>query len=313
MRNEKENIILFPLSSNELAIKYARKIDDNNIVHYSISSIDLLINKVDIKQKVKEYVSKELNIEIEKIKIAESVNSSALIINPANDVLKGLCKVKKKLTRIHEKSVILQYHKSNTFMEKIINSVIFCRNKIAFIVNTISNKLNSNYKVRYRYAYGGTVLLAPCHFLSVGFEEKDREKAIQILRNDLKILSDNDLILGNLSMPKQMELADTIGSGEKQQVIYCFPFINYQKLYEICNIKPYEAAEKYKGIPLLRALLGVQTDSFEGNIAETELSPSKKYNINEVSISFLNEPTPHELWLQNFEYQNKVLKKVRKS
>lgn len=123
--------------------------------------------------------------------------------------------------------------------------------------------------------------VVPCSYLTVAFEEDDLQNAANSLLSDLKMLQQNGLIMGHLCMPRMIILADTIGSGKQQYALFCFLFVNTDKLMKLKNIEsPLALPRKYL------SLIGVQNETFEGGINYLNgIDPSSKYEIEEVLIS----------------------------
>lgn len=63
--------------------------------------------------------------------------------------------------------------------------------------------------------------------------EEDLAKAAEALSNDLNLLHSKELILGSLSMPKIMELANMVGNGKKVYAVFAMPIVNFKKTQKL--------------------------------------------------------------------------------
>jgi hypothetical protein len=71
--------------------------------------------------------------------------------------------------------------------------------------------------------------LATAQYLAIAFEEKELDKAIQILASDLNKLDKEMPIMGNLAKFVMMTLSNTVGSGGRVLVIASFPICKPDK------------------------------------------------------------------------------------
>lgn len=116
----------------------------------------------------------------------------------------------------------------------------------------------------------------PCTYLSVCYEEGDEAVAENILREDLRKYYDQGMILGHLSMPAKLALADTIGSGKRVWALFCFVFVDY---FKVPGYDPLTC----KGAP--NHLEGIRTAANEGELVHLpELDHRNKYQIESIDV-----------------------------
>lgn len=147
--------------------------------------------------------------------------------------------------------------------------------------------------------------VSPCSYLSISFEEDFLQEAVDNLLSDLKILHEKDLIMGHLTMPGIILLADTIGSGKSSYAIFCFLFVDQYKLCEITGKTFLDLPKK----PL--ELIGVKTEAFEGGLGG---ALSNVYEIEPIYVSSQDFESRRQAYIENYlenvEHVNKVAKKV---
>lgn len=115
-----------------------------------------------------------------------------------------------------------------------------------------------------------------CSYLAISFEEGQEELAARTILEDLRILDKNKLIMAHLALPSTILLADVVGSGKKYYSMFCFLFVDPDKLAKLINKAPVEMT----GLQL--SLIGVKNETPEsgtGNKIYTE------YDIEEVLVS----------------------------
>lgn len=328
-----------------LYVTYARIMGEKRIRHYTLSAIHNLIGmysgeKTDSLQCVKEQIEKEEGeqVEIELLssiydstKDTSLVGGSALMVEDATKVvLKDNPEIRESLDKKKIQSCLHQYNEcSDPWKSKWITPIT------SFVNYWTIGQINSLlYKFqrpptsgidRFEYldeianikllpllpTWGEVRKVVPCQYLTVAFEEDDAEFATESLVNDLKILNDNGLIMGHLAMPSMILLADTIGSGKKVCALFCFLFVDMERLMKITKIGSYLELPKK---PL--ALLGVKNECFEGEINFLDgFDPRSKYEIETVYVDGLSSERNHKVQVDNYnetiEHVNEVAKAAR--
>ena len=326
-------IRLLRLASFNLAATYARAMGDNKIRHYFVSYSKILIESKIPDELVIEYIKKETgdaSVVIETPKVNNSYGIGPEAVQLAKDVLENLPKIEKMLKKREIKSTLYEYNKQDAWYKYLLNP-------IAISCNWIVNKINAkweNYQWEKLGGYpksklGNDGLLAlrhniksipllpiaswrryitPCHYLSVTFDESSRNKAVEILQNDLKILADNKLIMGHMAMPFQIQLADTVGSGELSYVLACFLFVNDFSIEKLVGSDKYDEFRfKHYSKLQLNSLLGLKTEAQEGALSNVDLR--KKYTIEEVNIFEGERQADWDAYVKSYEEQQDAIKK----
>jgi hypothetical protein len=305
-------ITLRELATVDLSRTYARQMGGNKIRHYKVSYAACMLGN-DPVELIKKHIAKEEG-ETE-FEVIPYVNNSTVRVAQALMVLQDHPEIYNALTQLTCKSILLQraIYPKVTLKQKV-------RNFFANLLNTVVDFLNRPLiKIQHWY-YGIDVasyynsdiafdhekeeefqnLLAkvkliprvslieayvrmqvtPCTYLSVGFEEGDEEKAVNALLDDLKYCHENGLILGNLTLPSTMLLADTVGSGKGSFVLFCFLFLDHDKIAEMNGVHTHELPQHPE------KLLPLKTISSEGSLKYLDgLSPSQKYEIEAVILA----------------------------
>ncbi len=329
-------IKLLPIAVVDLSLNYAHNSGNGTIKHYKVPFARTLVHTEESPAKmVQEYVEKTTGEEVE---IAAALNEgiTGLVVTEVPEVLNDLSDAKKQLEQAKIKSMLYQYI-------DIPYDLGHLWNFIAVPINKVLNKMNKLW-AKYKqgvdfYSEEGIFLfgmelfprliktlpvkdkmrrVSPCTFLAVNFEESDRNKAIELIKEDIKILADNNLILGHLCMPSQILLADTIGSGQKQMAIFCYLFLDHKKFGQLVGVEnPLIRTEylrlKGKNDRLeLNYFLDLKTQCEEGSVGNTELNPYNKYKIETIEV-FANEAQErHEAYLKSCEEQRDMLDKINK-
>jgi hypothetical protein len=329
-------ITLRPLAVSDLTLTFARQMEGNLIKHYKVSYVSNVLDKP-AHEQVMEYVLKELaaegkteeEVEIENYKPytadASLKQGSALSAREAPEVLADLPKVRKQLEKREIKSQVYEFNKRSPLWQYLLNPIKIPLNWFINKVNKVWisrqwAKMGGIPKDRFEYLNalmnikfipilqiaGDVRAVEVCHYLSICFEESDRDKAIDILKNDLKILAEHNLIMGHLCKPCEIDLADTIGSGQKQMALFCFLFINTERLLKMFG----KTMNDFKNTSLiLNELLGLKTESHEGSLGTWDMHPSNKYIIEEI---YVNPNASQECWnayIKNYEEQQEAIKK----
>lgn len=319
---------------DDISVKYARDLGSNKLKHYVVSYVGSIILNKTYDELVLDFVSKELNIPTTEIEILDGLKSAPneALVEEATDVLEYLPKIKKALKKVKTNSQLYQYNKRTRFW--LLWTLLY---PLASILNPLLRRLDGFYW-KHQWKKGGGVPedrfeylsavknikhireiptstyvrhVEPCHYLSVEFEEQDRDKAVKILQEDLKILQNHKLIIGHLQMPFTMKLPDSIGSGHRTMILACFLFIDSDKFYKIVNKTPFD-------VPYLalNKLLGLKTENFEGSAtALPQLSPRNKYEIEQISVcpSFRKEAQEEhvKVYLESVEAGKRIAAKKK--
>lgn len=128
------------------------------------------------------------------------------------------------------------------------------------------------------YVTEKVLLYHPCTYLSVTYEEQDRNLAEMLLLDDLNKFSELDMILGHLAMPTRLLLGNGSGSGKRIMVTYCFLFVDNLKIPGL-NPNPMTWPNK----PCL--LDGICTAAHEGMLFyPEELDYRNRYEITDVFV-----------------------------
>jgi hypothetical protein len=252
----------------DLNITYARKLEGNKIRHYRIDYTQHILSKmaqlsdIDI---LKTFIEKEEGEPVE-IKMLPTVydgqypagtgkeglvEGAALQVKDVTDILlKDNPEIKKSLKKNKVKSLLYQYNEKVPLSKRIFNPFKRFVNFFIYQINKVLAKLQgSSIEEIHHYEKWGSFVdvrqvpylqtrypiekhVVPCTFLTVAFEEQDLEKAAATLVADLKKLNDEGLIMGHLAMPSMILLADTIGSGQNVYSLYCFLFVDNNKILE---------------------------------------------------------------------------------
>jgi hypothetical protein len=280
----------------DLNTRYARVLEGNKIKHYivpfNVSSLGS--NSDDI---VKKHVAKELNVSLEEVQIEERMLSDKdrKLVKEVPEVLKGLKKVKKQLLKrkINKQLYVYTHDTLTNPLHKILRSGLR-------MLNFLLKPFKKHVKFEVLHKKTGLHMdlecswirrVSPCSYLTVAFEESDRQKAYEMLRNDLKILADKNVILGHMQMPFTMEMVDSIGSDQKKFILACFLFTDWNKISESVNVN--------ERLPL-KAHLGLKTESFEGLVSDTELNPAKKHDIVEENVQIPDAIDPWKAYIDHY-------------
>ena len=328
---------------------YARSMGGNKIKHYTIGLASSLIGmftgeKPDTLQCVKEEIELEEGEKVEIELLASGYDlakdkmrsvGGMMIEDAADAVLKDYPEIRKSLEQRKIQGCLHQYNEcSDPWKAKWLTPIT------GFINYWTIGKINSLlYKFqspnlqdlkdgmdRFEYLnevnnikllptlpmWGMVRKVTPCQYLTVAFEEDEVEAATASLINDLKILNDKELIMGHLALPSMILLADTIGSGKKTCALFCFLFVDMDKLMKLTNVDgPLNMPKK----PL--RLLGVKNECFEGEINFLNgVDPRSKYEIEEVFVvGGMSAEKAHKVQVDNYNetvgFVNEVAKKAR--
>lgn len=320
-----KTISLTELAVTDLSVKFARRMDGNKIIHYKANTINLLANlfsdgQTDLrstaKNKVIDYIkaSEGNDVEVVFTRSKEFIADSNVGTMPTKDVSKVVLQndpdITKALKQRYVQTQLLQYIE---FDSKLIEYKFrvgrFINENIIKKVNSVLNKffgktlvddefgkyVVSRYTLPYislpKYNHNVT----PCAYLSVSFEESKMQEGVDLLLSDLRSLNDRGLIMGHLAMPTMMPLADTVGSGQTTYVIFCFLFVDMNKMYKQDGKTAMDYLDRKTS---LNDMFGVKTMAYEGAISGAVLSD--KYEIESVDISTFDYDKNHQARVDNF-------------
>lgn len=295
-------ITLRPLANTDLATTYARTLEEGKVRHYHVPMNEQVVNDTDPLEIIKSHILKEepgAEIEV----LPRTAQPMSLTVDPVKNFFTNHPQVYRDLDQLHVKSVIHQYSvliSTPTALQMLITKVTSLINKVAYKINAFfaRNSSDNPFREAEPNLINKIVDLIPViprlpeyhpvqerriglvHYLTVGYTEGFEEKAKELLLKDLKNLSDLGLIMGNLSMPSVMLLADTYGDGLRRGVMFAFPIIN---LHRAANLVGINVKDLPRGTAL-KQLFGIQTDTLEGGVnIVPELNPRPE--IEEVTLT----------------------------
>ena len=331
-------IKLHRLAVTTLSLDYSRELlsdgPKRKLRHYKVPMSWPLLKGQTADALVRDYIAKTDGVSTSDIIIDSPpivvetaqglVQGPAIITKECPEILVGLPKVKKQLERHKCDTLIYQYVGTlPSLKDRLYNVFSEFVNRVTSLIN---RPLAAIQRLFLRIKPSGDDIwfcdrrikfipamkliprphhIVPCRFLAVAFEQSDTEKAIEIMRTDLSKLADQDLILGHLAMPSIIELADTIGSGQKTYALFCFLFVDEGKLLKsngltYLDLKPNEL--------MLRKLLGLRTESYEGSLTViAELDHHQKYDIEVVSIGQEERESRHEAYIESYHKQREAI------
>lgn len=315
------------LDTIDLAVTFARKMGGNKIRHYRLTTADLLVAKFTDRSAediVREYIKKEENEDVTFLPARSNCVQvryvSTVVLKDRPDIKRAL--EKRKITsQIHEYDVWNHpYKRFLNPIKKVTNYLIRQVNKLlariqgttlqeVFSFEKWGSSVNVNLLPYFDECSEFTRHFSPCHYLTVAFEEGDLEEATQSLLMDLEILNGHGMIIGHLTMPSMILLADKTGSGKSVFALFCFLFVDYEKLQKITNKTPLEFPEN----PL--SLLGVKNDVHEGSFNYLNgVDPSSRYEIETIRIGESTFEENMKLHTDNYadtiDTVNKIAKKA---
>lgn len=258
-----KQVTLTPLAVSDLSLSYARMLGGNKIRHYTLRLAHCAGQLPSIPKLIEQHIMENEGERVQIIINDKSIAGSDLSAKDVTEhVLGGLKGAIRKLKARQPKTHLLQYKEVADFNyfakfaypdKKAGATKVSFKEKLAMLAAKIglSRLVPAKYKVN---------LVSPVSYLSYHYDEKNEKLAFDALRKDLKVLSDRNLILGSLAVPSTIVLADTIGNGSKRKVVFCFPYLNYQKLSYQAGIRP--------GFDSVKPLnsIGIHSATYEGGI-----------------------------------------------
>ena len=302
-------IILRQLAISDLCLSFARRMEGNKIIHYTMSYLSKMMG-ADPEQLVTEFIRKtEPDAEIEFVKAPTHEGPFA---TPAFSFLDKEPKIKAALQKFQSYQQLYQYKLPATSLGKWIavkmtlanlwNSAMAPLNKLLvklqphkvrkFVEDGVAEYMaTEDVSTQFKLLISKLIVIptftkyfddknllrvTPCLYHSVAYEEGDELIAEQAILSDLRIYQSYGAIMGHFVMPSRIKLADTIGSGKDRYALICFFFADF---YKIPGWNPLLT----KGVP--SPFPGVRTAGFENQIVELpELDASTRYQIEVVSL-----------------------------
>lgn len=314
-------IQLRPVAVTDLSVRYARDMGNKKIRHYRVSAMTSLINKftgLSAQDMVRDFIKKEEGQDVEFLEqeledegfglIGEKTQTLAGGIQVADVsaiVLQRDRAIGKALTKIKSYNMILETNWYPTVFHKYYDSFVHLYNsKIAPRANRLLYRLQGGEYGNYNAFFYQMPFLRqiyirdfdPAHFISVAFEASDATRALEAMRDDLRLLHEKRLIKGHLSMPSIMRLADTVGFG-RYFVLFCFPIIDHRRLLKIQKLNsPMELPSTNQLGPI-----GVRYETHEGSIKWLdEVDPGKMYGIEEVNVTGMTSDEAHQAQIDSY-------------
>lgn len=296
-------IIIRQLALSNLSLSFARRMEGNKIIHYTMSYLSKMMG-ADPEQLVTEFIRKtEPDTEIE---FAPYSPNSPMV--PADDFLNKEPAIKAALEQLKINCIVHQYHaypNQKTWQKRFWAQTARLWNSLVAPLNNLLVKLQT-YKVRkfvkdgveqymptedistqFKLLTNKLIVIptfteyyerrcTPCLFHSVAYEEGEELIAEEAILNDLRIYQSYGAIMGHLAMPTRIRLADTIGSGKDRYALVCFFFADS---YKIPGWNPLLTKSVPSPFP------GVRTAGWENQIVELpELDASTRYQIEVVPL-----------------------------
>lgn len=290
-------VILRKLSQVWLNTTFARTMEDGSITHYSVPYDYSSNNPL---KDVKDYIMKTESKEGSEIEFV--LEATASLVSPdtfgnvntqdVSSILKHDPKVKKSLKKhkaqrlIHETDLMSKKDRVINFLARVANPKIVAINKVLIKIQKLSSEELMLGKGRLLPTISHRFGLRKYNFVKyicIAFEAPDYLEAQDALLSDLRILQDNDLIMGHLSMPSLIALADTIGSGHQMCALFCFPIIDDAKLEKLIG------KELLNANKLCLKHLGVLYENLEGGINYlNDIDYHQKYKIKTITVTDLS-------------------------
>lgn len=342
-----KKVTLRPLAVIDLSLRYARRMEGNKIIHYRVSMPTVISSLLNVPgasplKEVQDYIRSQEGDDIEFEVIDhrrpkfDNKDGGALAVEDVSDkVLKNHPKILKELKKYKSDTLIHQFlrYENKFYQYKDLASYWINKNVIRYL-NIAYNKLfnipytdfvypiKSDREIRMMaegpVKYLETLVKAqrtivPVTYLAYMYEEVDEQKAFDALASDLKILSDNGLILGHLCMPSTLEMADNIGFGIPIKALFCYVVADTDRLMRhVLRKNPLEFPPGYK----IYKDIGVMGEMYEGECANpiSGFDPASKYEIETVYIDPVYEKNHQavlDAYTDSLDHVNKVAKTVK--
>lgn len=318
---------LIPLAVTDLSMKYARRLEGNKILHYRVSAISRLagIGGMGAFETVAEYIKQNEGLEAVLVENANKMPTQKggpiEVEDMTERVLSALPKVRRALKKRTVTGQLYQYTEPMTLKDRENEATSYVDRQ----GQTHQVKKTPKWKIivtQAFYALGLEKLLpnsihcavrrvTPVSYLTYCYEQPDEAKAISQMQEDLKKLQERNLIMGHLTMPSTITMADTVGAGIPRKVLFAFVVVNQPEICRQFNKNPLELSRKP-----LQDLLGVKGESFEGELGYN-ITPGK-YEIEIVDVNpqaLLTSERIHQAvrlnYLQNVDHVNEAAKRQR--
>lgn len=327
-------ITLYSTAVTDLNIKYARDMGNNKVRHYMVPYMFLLMTGADSERIVSEYiqinepevtkitfVKPEVKTYSDKESAKGTTNGSALqAIDMTEAVLGKNPEIRKSLERVKSKNLLLQTMEVSVldkFLDKIQDFLLTAKLKFIHGYEQFAKRgelmdhlfVSKNEGVYFaKFNRRAKRKVTQCSFLSYCYDDSCEKEAIEALLLDLHILNQRGLIMGHLAMPSSLVLANTIGIGPLPRVLFCFLFVDKEKLAKQLNKK----VEELPSNPLF--LIEVKSETQEGGVGP-KISKKPDPEIEEINVMEgsvdLGIKAVQDTYLNTREYVNEAAAKMR--
>lgn len=324
-----EAVKLRQVAITDLSVRYARDLGNKKIRHYRVTSMAMIISKFTgqtAEDLIRDFIMKEEGAEVEFLSPQKPDEGFGLIgsltttvggmqiADVSAVVLQRDRAVKNALLKIKAHSTLLETNYYRTVFHKYYDKFVWRYNKsMAPRINRLLYKLQGGNYDSYSASFYQVPYLSliyrrdvdPTHFISVGFEAGDATRALEVMREDLRLLHKKRIIKGHLSMPSIMRLADTVGAG-RYFVLFCFPVIDHRRLAEVLKVKFEELPSRDS-----LSLVGAKYETSEGGIKWLdEVDPTKMYAIEEVDVVPITSDEMRDLTMKSYEESKPFFQKA---
>lgn len=298
------SILLRPVAVTDLNIKYARDMGNNKLRHYVVPAMTAVAKQMTgetVQQAIRDFIAKTEGItdivfdeeESQGVSFEQTedgvalgammspVEVSKIVLHRDREIGKALLKTK-AYQMIHQTNYYpTRFHALMDRMRDTYNGFVPSINKLLYKLQGADYALHNPFVRQLPHApLRFERVLNLVHFISVAFEANDTEKALEALRNDLRILNRAGVIMGHLAMPSVLRLANLTGFGN-YYVLFCFPIIDAKRLQKVTKKGPLEIPHR---LPL-NALLGTKYETLEGGVNWLDgVAPEQKFD----EIEFVN-------------------------
>lgn len=271
----------------DLTLRYARHMGGNKVRHYVVPAMTAYAQGLvgpegnysgGFKELVANYISRKEGVtDIEFVESARPASSdyTLCVEDVTKQVLKGEFWLKRALKKLKAKQFLIEYKTFDSISQKLkefYNSLVY-RSYRGLRLGGVKRFPLPTFDTQYNRA------LHIVRFLTITCEEDELEQAFEALKQDLKILHKNGLIVGNLAMPSILALADTVGIGKKTYAVFCFPVINELRAQKLLKKTQLEMPLNYL------ELFGVKYESRESETRYLNgVDIASKYEIEVVEV-----------------------------
>lgn len=290
-----KKVQVIPLAVIDLSMRYARRMEGNKIRHYRVPALQSMVGGPSAQETLTDFIKEQegQDVEVEFLpSLSSKLGNSALQVEDISDrVLKGLPRVRQALEKNRVKGQLYQYI-DYPLLDRVLDYVEdkFKSIRAKFMVK-FSDSMNYRvFQVNRRSKH----CITPCTYLSYSYFQSNEQEAIDRLREDLKILHKHKLIMGHLAMPCSMNLADTYGSGDLPKVLFCFLFVDQNKLAKVLGKNSVLELEA-----LSLKYLGVNSENHEGGIGH--MIDQGKFEIEEVEVGMGFSDKARQAMIKSYE------------